>query len=68
MMTVSTCRGCGLRVSPTARFCFVCRVPDPVWTAPARRPASRRKLYISGGIAALAWLATCVGLWLTFSH
>jgi hypothetical protein len=68
MVTMTTCRGCGLRISSTARFCFVCRVRDPILPAATRKSASRRKLFIGGGIAALAWVATCVGLWLTFSR
>jgi hypothetical protein len=56
-----------MQVSPTAAFCFVCRAPDPVLPRAAREPA-RRKMWLTGGLAAVAWLATCVGLWLTFSR
>jgi hypothetical protein len=27
--TTTTCRGCGAPVTLTARFCFVCKAPDP---------------------------------------
>ena len=28
-MTATTCRGCGARVTLTARVCLVCKAPDP---------------------------------------
>jgi hypothetical protein len=68
MVIFTTCRGCGLRIATTARFCYVCRVPDPVLSVAAGKRGRRRKLVISGGVAALAWVATCVGLWLIFSR
>ncbi len=68
MTTATTCRGCGTQVAPTAGFCFVCRAPDPVLPHAARYRAGRRQLWITGSIAAVAWLAACVGLWLTFAH
>jgi hypothetical protein len=68
MVVFTNCRGCGLRIATSARFCYVCRVPDPVLPAAARMQTRRRKLLVGGGIAAVAWVATCVGLWLTFAR
>jgi hypothetical protein len=63
MKTVIRCRGCGLQVSPLARFCFACRAPDPDVRGAREDKPGRRKVWFFGTVGAVAWAAACIASW-----